>query len=103
MTVPADSVMVVLPPSANRDPRQFPDADTFDIHRVPSQIFTFSFGPHFCLGASLARLEMRVVLEAVLQRFPEWTVDEPGAQLTEGIDTRGWEHLPVAVERTARP
>ena len=95
--VPAGSVLVVLPGSANRDERQFTGADTFDIRRTPNQIFTFSFGPHFCLGASLARLEMRVILDAVLDRFPEWTVDEDGAQLTEGIDTRGWETLPVSV------
>jgi cytochrome P450 len=96
-TVPAESVMVVLPGAANRDGRQFADPDVFDIHRTPSQILTFSFGPHFCLGAALARLEMRVVLEAVLERFPEWTVDEDGAELTKGIDTRGWERLPVFV------
>jgi cytochrome P450 len=95
--VPADSILVVLPGAANRDERQFADPETFDIHRQPSQIFTFSFGPHFCLGASLARLEMRLVLEAVLERFPEWTVDAQNARLTEGIDTRGWDTLPVSV------
>lgn len=96
-TVPTSSVLVVLPGSANRDERHFADPDTFDIHREPSQIFTFSFGPHFCLGASLARLEMRVLLDAVLDRFPEWTVDEDRAELTKGIDTRGWDALPVSV------
>src|SRR5262249_33979206 len=99
VTVPADSIIVVLPPSANRDERQFANADVFDIHRSPSQIFTFSFGPHFCLGASLARSEMRLVLEAVLERFPEWTVDHADAEMTKGIDTRGWERLPVSIER----
>jgi cytochrome P450 len=96
-TVPSQSVMVVLPGAANRDERQFPDADTFDIRRTPSQILTFSLGPHFCLGASLARLEMRVVLKEVLARFPEWAIDENNAELTKGIDTRGWETLPVSV------
>src|ERR1700674_3643758 len=96
-TVPAESVMVVLPGSANRDDRQFSDAETFDIHREPSQMFTFSFGPHFCLGAALARLEMRVVLEATLARFPDWAVDMDNAQLTKGTDTRGWETLPAFV------
>jgi cytochrome P450 len=95
--VPADRVIVVLPGSANRDERQFADPDTFDIRRPPGQMFTFSFGPHFCLGASLARLELRLVLEATLERFPEWTVDHEHAELTEGIDTRGWEKLPVSV------
>jgi cytochrome P450 len=96
-TVPADSVMVVLPGAANRDERQLTDPDTFDIRREPGQILTFSFGPHFCLGAALARLEIRVVLEATLGRFPDWVVDEDGAKLTKGIDTRGWETLPVSV------
>jgi cytochrome P450 len=96
-TVPSQSVMVVLPGAANRDERQFADPNTFDIHRTPSQILTFSLGPHFCLGASLARLEMRVVLEEVLARFPNWVVDESNSDLTKGIDTRGWETLPVSV------
>ena len=96
-TVPAGSVLVMLPGAANRDDRRIADPDTFDIHRDPSQIFTFSFGPHFCLGASLARLELRLVLEAVLERFPDWTVDDDNARLTQGIDTRGWDALPVFV------
>lgn len=95
--VPAGSVLVMLPGAANRDERHYPDPDTFNIHRDPSQIFTFSFGPHFCLGASLARLELRLVLEATLERFPEWIVDDDNARLTEGIDTRGWDTLPVSV------
>jgi cytochrome P450 len=71
--------------------------DTFDITRKPGQHFTFSFGPHFCLGASLARLETRVALEAILRRFPEWAVDHDNAKLTTGINTRGWDFLPVSV------
>jgi cytochrome P450 len=96
-TVPADSVMVMLPAAANRDDRRYTDPDTFDIRRTPGQIFTFGFGAHFCLGASLARLEARLALEAVLARLPEWTVDEDHATLTGGIDTRGWDFLPVLV------
>ena len=96
-TVPAGSVVVVLPGAANRDDRRFPNGDAFDIHREPTQHFTFSFGPHFCLGASLARLEARIAVEAVLARFPEWTVDLDAAVMTSGIDTRGWESLPVEV------
>jgi cytochrome P450 len=96
-TVPKGAVMVTLPGSANRDERQIPDGDVFDITRKPGQMFTFSFGPHFCLGASLARLEARLATEAILERFPEWTVDYDAATLTGGIDTRGWDNLPVEV------
>jgi cytochrome P450 len=96
-TVPAESILVVLPPAANRDERKWDDPERFDIHRDPKQIFTFGFGPHFCLGANLARLEARVALETILPRIPEWTVDKEKAALTRGIDTRGWEFLPVSV------
>jgi cytochrome P450 len=96
-TVPANSVVVTLPGSANRDERQHQEPDRFDITRAPAQMFTFSYGPHFCLGASLARLETRVAIEAMIKRFPSWTVDHDGAKLTGGIDTRGWDHLPVEV------
>ena len=95
--VPADSIIVMLPPSANRDERVFEDSERFDIHRKQGQIFTFSYGRHFCLGANLARLEARVALETILPRIPEWTVDYSGASLTRGIDTRGWEKLPVDI------
>ncbi len=96
-TIPAESILVVLPPAANRDERKWHEPDRFDIHRDPAQIFTFSFGPHFCLGANLAKIEGRIALETILPRIPEWTVDHANAVLTKGIDTRGWERLPVSV------
>lgn len=95
--VPRGSIIVTLPGSANRDERHVSDGETFDVTRKPGQIFTFSFGPHFCLGAALARLETRLAVQAVLERFPDWTVDHDAARLTGGIDTRGWDHLPVEV------
>ena len=96
-TVPAGSVILALPGAANRDERQYPDGDTFDVTRKPGQTFTFSFGSHFCLGAALARLETRIAMEAALKHFPEWTVDGDNAVMTAGIDTRGWDSLPVEV------
>jgi cytochrome P450 len=96
-TIPKDSIVVVLPPAANRDESKWEDSQRFDIHRKPGQIFTFSFGPHFCLGANLAKIEARIALETILRRIPEWTVDYDKATLTKGIDTRGWEKLPVSI------
>jgi cytochrome P450 len=96
-TVPAGSIMVVLPSSANRDESRWEDSERFDVHRTPQQIYSFGFGPHFCLGANLARLEARIALEELLPRVPEWTVDMSGARLTPGIDTRAYERLPVEV------
>jgi cytochrome P450 len=95
--IPADSIVVVLPAAANRDERKWADPERFDVSRPIVQNMTFGFGPHFCLGANLARLEMRIALETLLERIPEWTVDHSGAELTLGIATRGWDRLPVSV------
>lgn len=95
--VAADRVLVMIPGAANRDETKWDDPERFDIHRKPAQVFTFGFGPHFCLGASLAKIEGRIALETLLARIPEWEVDHEAALLTAGIDTRGWAALPVAV------
>jgi cytochrome P450 len=96
-TVPAGSIMLMLLGSGNRDDRHFPNGDAFDIHREVTQHLTFGYGPHFCLGAALARLEGRVALEEVLGRFPEWDVDLGAAKLSSTSTVRGWETLPVLV------
>lgn len=97
-TVPKGSAMVVLPGSANHDERRFPpDGDVFDIHREASQILSFGFGAHYCLGAALARIEGRVALAEVLKRFPTWEVDWDNAQMAEATDLRGFDSLPVFV------
>jgi cytochrome P450 len=70
--IPDGETVIVVVGAANTDPRQFPDADTFDIRRDTSRVLTFGAGPHFCLGNALARLELRNVLTAItphLQRF----------------------------------
>ena len=94
-TVPAGSVMVLLTASGNRDDRRFPDGDRFDIHRTIGHHLAFGYGAHFCLGAALARLEGRVALDEVLQRFPTWEVDWDNAVQARTSTVRGWETLPV--------
>jgi cytochrome P450 len=64
-----DAVSLVLG-SANRDERRFPRADRFDIRRDPNRHLAFGLGPHYCLGAPLARLEGRIALNALLDRLP---------------------------------
>lgn len=91
------SVVIFLLASANRDDRRFPDGDHFDIHRKIGQTLTFGQGIHFCLGAALARLEGRIVLEELLNRFPEWDVDLESAKLSPTSTVRGWETLPVVI------
>jgi cytochrome P450 len=96
-TIPAGSALLCLVGSANRDERHWDDPDEFDVRRPAAGHLTFSYGIHYCLGASLARLEGRVALEEVLKRFPEWTVDEENAKLASTSTVRGWETLPVRV------
>ena len=96
-TVPAGSAMLVLVASANRDDRRYPDGDRFDIHREFKLGLTFGRGIHYCLGAALARLEGKVVLEEILKRFPEWEVDTDAAKLNPTSTVRGWESLPVRI------
>jgi cytochrome P450 len=94
-TVPEGSVMMFLVGAANRDDRRFPDGDRFDIRRDIGQHLTFGYGIHFCLGAALARLEGRIALDEVLNRFPEWDVDLDNARLSPTSTVRGWETLPI--------
>jgi cytochrome P450 len=97
-TVPAGSHMALLVLSANHDERHFDDPDQFDVRRPVGQHLTLGFGTHFCLGAALARLEARVVIEEMLRRFPDWEVDEEGARMSGGeIELRGWERLPIVI------
>ncbi len=93
--LPAGSALLCLLGAANRDDRKYADGDVFDIHRDVRSHLTFGYGPHFCLGAALARLEGRVALDEVLKRFPEWDVDWSGAALAPTSTVRGWETLPV--------
>ncbi|HKD66265.1 MAG TPA: cytochrome P450 [Candidatus Binataceae bacterium] len=96
-TVPKGSIMMFLTGAANRDDRHFADGDRFDIHREQHPHLTFGYGNHFCLGAALARVEARVVLDEVLNRFPEWEVDLENARMSSTSTVRGWETLPVFI------
>ncbi len=93
--VPEGSVVLMLNGSANRDDRHFPEGDTFDIHRDVVQHVSFGYGLHFCLGAALARLEARVALDEVLQRWTHWEVDYEHAIQAHTSTVRGWARMPV--------
>ncbi|MGO8863602.1 MAG: cytochrome P450 [Acidimicrobiales bacterium] len=96
-TVPEGSAMLLLVGSANRDPQRWTDPDRFDPRRSEGQHLTFGFGIHFCLGASLARMEGRVALQEVLNRFPDWEIDYGNIRMASTSTVRGWETLPVFV------
>ncbi len=95
--VPAGSAMLFIVGAANRDERRFADPDRFDIHREIGQHLSFGYGIHFCLGAALARLEGRIALDEVLNRFPEWDVDLSRAKLAPTSTVRGYETLPATI------
>ena len=96
-TVPAGSAMLLLVGAANRDERRYEEPDRFDIRRDLGQHLTFGYGVHYCLGAALARLEGRVALDEVLNRFPDWEVDYEHIRLAPTSTVRGWDAMPVFV------
>lgn len=95
--VPEGSTLLLLNGSANRDERNFPDADVLDVRRKNVRHLSFGHGIHFCLGASLARLEACVALDEVLSRWPDWEVDRERATMARTSTVRGWKSLPVRV------
>ena len=96
-TMPAGSAVLLIMASANRDPRRFDEPDSYDILRKDVQHLTFGYGLHFCLGTHLARLEGRVALDELLNRWTEWEVDYSGIKLASTSTVRGWERLPIIV------
>jgi cytochrome P450 len=96
-TVPAHSAVLLLFGAANRDPRRYTNPDTFNIHRDNISHLTFGKGVHYCLGANLARLEGRVALDELLNRWPEWGIDYDSLQLAPTSTVRGWERLRVVL------
>jgi cytochrome P450 len=94
--VPEGSVIIVIQAATGRDQRQFPDPDILDVERRIDRHLSFGFGQHVCLGASLARMEARIVVEEMLARFPEWNVDWDHTQIVHtGSAVRGYCKLPI--------
>lgn len=96
-TIRAGDKVLLLYPSANRDEAVFPDPFRFDVLRDPNPHVAFGFGAHFCLGASLARLELRVLFEELLPRLPDLRlVDDAPPPAVESNFIRGLTRLEVA-------
>ncbi len=92
--------MVLLAGSANRDERAFADPDRFDLDRDREQagIASFGVGRHYCMGASLARLESQVVLEELVRAVRTYDIDEAGSRRVHSVNVRGFDTLPTTVE-----
>lgn len=76
VTIPKGNQVVLMYSSANRDEAHFDAPETFDVTRTPNNHIAFGFGTHFCLGASLARLEIKVFFEELLRRTASWRIPD---------------------------
>ena len=94
--IPAGTLMLFGLASANRDPREYDDPDTFDPTRKPQDILTFGFGPKFCPGSHLARRELLTALTVVLEKLPGLHLSDPEGSEPRGGVLRHPEHLHVA-------
>jgi cytochrome P450 PksS len=100
VTIKRTDMVVPAIVSANRDERQFPDPDVFDISRSPNKHLAFGAGAHFCVGAALARLEAQIAFNSLLERFPNLRPANAisNRRWRNGLLIRGLESLPLAVK-----
>jgi cytochrome P450 len=105
MTIPKGAVVAPCIGAANRDPARFPDPERLSLARPDNMPLTFAPGPHLCLGAPVARLEIEIALSTVVRRFPDLQLldHEPPMRPTcaLGPGPRGPQHLPVALGHAA--
>jgi cytochrome P450 len=103
--IPAGSVTMAMVGAANRDPRVFENPDRFDARRSNARRnIAFGHGEHFCIGASLARAEVRISFERLLARLGDFRLVDPGAlSYLESFIIRGLNDLPVRFRRRSRP
>ncbi|WP_433269281.1 cytochrome P450 [Micromonospora vinacea] len=96
LDLPSGSTTLLLLGAANRDPRRFPDAQRFDPTRAQAHPLSFGAGPHYCLGAGLARLEAQLAFPMLLRRLPELALAEVPRHRTR-LTLRGYESVPVTL------
>jgi cytochrome P450 len=100
--IPRGERVLLLYAAANRDPREFGhDAEELDVGRSPRRILAFGHGAHHCLGAAAARLAGRIVLEELLARLPEFSVDVASGTFAEGHYVRRYATLPFSSQFSA--
>lgn len=93
--IEAGEMCVVLLAAADRDPAQFPDPDRLDVGRSPNKHLAFSAGGHFCVGATLARVEGQIAFDALVKRFPNIALATDDVRYRPTVTLRGLDALPV--------
>lgn len=93
--------ILLMYPSANRDADVFADPDAFKVDRDPNPHVAFGIGNHFCLGANLARMEIRVMLEEILNRMPDMEYADGPPKTHPSLLVRSFTHMPVKFTPTA--
>ncbi len=96
-TLPAGKPVFLITGSANRDPREYPDPDRFDVERVQKMPLTFGHGIHVCIGAALARLEIRSAIDEIRVRWPSYSVDESRCTRVHMSNVAGYSSVPMHV------
>lgn len=92
----AGDQILLLYAAANRDPRVFQQPDVLDVARPDNGHLAFGSGTHLCLGAHLARLEIRVMTEELLRRMPDWELTDPGEpRIVPNTLTRGYDRIHI--------
>jgi cytochrome P450 len=89
--------VLLLVASANRDPREFENADAFVWNRKARRMVSFGIGPHFCIGIHLARLEGQIMIRELVKRMPRFEIDETAGEWTISEFQIGWAKLPVRI------
>lgn len=98
-TIRRGQILHILIGAANRDPEQFPEPDRLDVARSPNRHVTLGHGVHYCLGAALARMELREAIAGFLARYPDYEIDAPDVVFMDRTASRRLTALPVAIAR----
>ena len=94
--MPEGARVLLLTGAANRDEREYADADRFDVDRATHVALGLGYGLHFCLGAALARLEGRIGLEEFARRFPSYEIDEEKVRRVHMSNVHGFASVPFS-------
>ena len=96
--IPAGDLLFLMVNSANRDPAAFADPDVFQTGRDAAAHLAFGLGPHYCLGAPLARLEARIAMTELLRRLGRIEAVEPKPEWLDTLVLRGMRSFPIAFD-----